>query len=175
MEIGALICSPTSPQCLDCPLGDGCQGYAQGNQEKLPVKKKKARPKTMQMEVGILIQDQQLFFVRREQKGLLSGMWSFPIVEQTDEPSQAIGNLLTQYTQHLPQAHYLGHSRHVFSHVIWEMEVYAFYLSFYIKEDKAIYSSEVADQTCFIPINETDRLTLPVAFKKLLPLLEQHS
>jgi A/G-specific adenine glycosylase len=174
MELGALICSPTNPQCPDCPLRDGCQAYAQGNQEKLPIKKKKIRPKTMQMEVGILIRDKHLFFVRRDQKGLLAGMWSFPIVAQTDEPGQAISKLLNQYTQYLPQAQYLGHSRHVFSHIIWEIEVYSFYLPAYLKEETATYSIKADDQTCFIPIDETDRLTLPVAFKKLLPLLEPH-
>ncbi|WKY44848.1 A/G-specific adenine glycosylase [Eubacteriaceae bacterium ES2] len=170
MELGALICSPTNPQCPDCPLCDGCQAYAQGNEEKLPVKKKKTRPKIMQMEVGILIQDQSLFFVRREQKGLLSGMWSFPIVVQTDKPGQAISNFLDHYTQHLPKAQYLGHSRHVFTHIIWEMDVYGFYLPASIKEEKAAYDLAGHSQTCFIPIDETDRLTLPVAFKKLLPL-----
>ncbi|WKY48008.1 A/G-specific adenine glycosylase [Eubacteriaceae bacterium ES3] len=176
MELGAMICTPKSPKCLLCPLIDGCQAYLKGTQEILPLKKKKNRQKTINMEVGVLCQNQDLLFVRRDEKGLLSGMWSFPIIPQGECPGQAIRQHLNTYFKTLPEPKLAGHSRHIFTHIIWEIDVYIFRSPASLKESAAQYKLDKHSQEqsiCFIPINETDRLTLPVAFKKLLPLISQ--
>jgi len=36
MELGATICTKANPQCIRCPLRDGCWAYASGNPEALP-------------------------------------------------------------------------------------------------------------------------------------------
>jgi A/G-specific adenine glycosylase len=41
MEFGAIQCTPTSPDCLLCPLQQSCVAYLTGRQQQLPVKKKK--------------------------------------------------------------------------------------------------------------------------------------
>lgn len=38
MDFGALQCTPTSPDCAACPLGDTCMAKAQGNVGILPIK-----------------------------------------------------------------------------------------------------------------------------------------
>lgn len=176
MELGALICTPKSPKCQSCPLIEACQAYAFGKPEALPVKRKKIRPKTIKMEVGILCRNQDILFVRRDQEGLLSGMWAFPIIPQNNQPGQAISSHLKQYQKDLPKPQYLGHRRHVFTHLIWEMEVYAFCQPHRLNEEKVLYQANYdtsADSARFMPPDKADQLTLPVAFKKLLPLLEQ--
>ncbi|QDK82880.1 A/G-specific adenine glycosylase [Spirosoma sp. KCTC 42546] len=42
MEFGAIHCTPVSPDCLLCPLQQGCVAYLTGQQHRLPVKSKKA-------------------------------------------------------------------------------------------------------------------------------------
>lgn len=42
MEFGAIQCTPTSPDCLLCPLQQQCVAYLTGSQHRLPVKAKKA-------------------------------------------------------------------------------------------------------------------------------------
>src|SRR5699024_11068517 len=42
MELGALICTPTSPGCLLCPVQSVCRAHADGVETSLPVK---VRPK----------------------------------------------------------------------------------------------------------------------------------
>ena len=43
MDFGAMQCTPASPDCLNCPLADGCAALAQGRVDLLPVKRHKAR------------------------------------------------------------------------------------------------------------------------------------
>jgi len=47
MELGALICSRNSPQCLICPVKKFCQAHARGNAQELP----KFEPKKMQKKI----------------------------------------------------------------------------------------------------------------------------
>ncbi|WP_059049760.1 A/G-specific adenine glycosylase [Paenibacillus senegalimassiliensis] len=44
MELGALICTPKSPQCLICPVMARCTGRLEGAEERLPVKTKAKPP-----------------------------------------------------------------------------------------------------------------------------------
>lgn len=41
MELGALICTPTSPACLICPVNMHCSAFEEGVQYELPVKSKR--------------------------------------------------------------------------------------------------------------------------------------
>lgn len=41
MELGALICKPSSPNCGACPVTDNCLAYKNGHQQVLPLYKKK--------------------------------------------------------------------------------------------------------------------------------------
>src|SRR5699024_8560782 len=40
MELGALVCTPKSPQCMLCPVNDYCRAFAEGLEEELPIKSK---------------------------------------------------------------------------------------------------------------------------------------
>ena len=43
MDFGALQCTPSSPNCLFCPLADGCWALAHGKTDDLPVKQHKTK------------------------------------------------------------------------------------------------------------------------------------
>ncbi|MCA8951092.1 MAG: A/G-specific adenine glycosylase [Planctomycetes bacterium] len=48
MELGATVCTPTSPRCGDCPVGDDCVAHAAGRTAELPVRKPRRAP----LEIG---------------------------------------------------------------------------------------------------------------------------
>lgn len=178
MELGAMICTPQSPKCLICPIRSGCQSHAAGTTAQLPVKKKKQKQVTKQMEVGIVIQNGEVLFVRRPKSGLLSGMWSFPITETTIGQGFDIKKKLEEIIPELGEAVFLGTSRHVFSHIIWEMSVYGFNRDGLVCETNAnAYLADDNDhlptsQTTFVALSQVDDLALPIAFSKLLSLIE---
>ncbi|MBC3796857.1 A/G-specific adenine glycosylase [Acetobacterium tundrae] len=179
MDLGAVICSPQSPKCLICPIRLGCQSFAFGTTDQIPIKKKKQKQLTKKMEVGIVKQNGALFFVRRPESGLLSGMWSFPIIEVSEGTGTDIKKKLRSYFPELSNPVLIGQSRHVFSHIIWEMSVYGFDLGNLVCETAAIpyhpnpseSSESQTHSTQFKALSDIDDLTLPIAFSKLLVLL----
>ncbi len=78
MDLGATICTPTSPKCLLCPWMTECIANQQGIAEQIPVIKKP----TKQKRAGILYMIQndanQYYIQKRAGKGLLSGLYEFP-------------------------------------------------------------------------------------------------
>lgn len=54
MELGALVCRPKAPACLDCPLRADCRARREGEAERFPELKKRARPTELSMVTVLL-------------------------------------------------------------------------------------------------------------------------
>jgi A/G-specific adenine glycosylase len=78
MELGAMICTPSNPQCLRCPLNTECQAYKHGEQDSLPVRQKQAPLPHYTIVVGIVYKDGSILIGKRRQNALLGGLWEFP-------------------------------------------------------------------------------------------------
>lgn len=90
MELGALICTPKSPACDECPLRRDCIAYAQGLQEELPRPRK--RGPVREIHHGVLVVRDgagRLLVERRPSKGLWAGMWQAPTIEGDHSPTAA--------------------------------------------------------------------------------------
>ena len=78
MDLGATICTPSSPQCSVCPLNQGCLGYQKGLQEKLPLRgAAKVLPHRDYL-AAVIRRGEKVLIGRRPLKGLLGGLWEFP-------------------------------------------------------------------------------------------------
>lgn len=80
MELGALVCSPRSPACGECPLADRCRALATGRQAELPVKARKAAPQPVAAVSGLWRDGGRALFAQRPD-GLLGGLWELPGTE----------------------------------------------------------------------------------------------
>ncbi|MEG0377351.1 MAG: A/G-specific adenine glycosylase [Eubacterium sp.] len=170
MELGALICTPKSPKCMLCPVASDCAAHACGTASELPVKSKKVKQKKLQMEVAIIDNGGSLYLVKRPEKGLLAGLWSFPIVEAGAVPGDALATSLSAVFPNLPAPRVLGTDKHVFSHIIWDMRVYYFKLeNGAVHEEQALYGESVGT---FKNKEALNAVALPVAFSKLMVLLK---
>ena len=122
MELGALICSPTSPKCLLCPVREYCTAFNEGEPEKLPVKTKKVKMKHISYEVFVCEDEQgRILMEQRPAVGLLANMWQFPMLEQAEDS-------LLKFAQHYKvetqaQQEILTF-KHVFSHLTWHVNAY---------------------------------------------------
>ena len=124
MEMGATMCTPKSPSCLLCPVRAGCKGYAQGMAERLPVKpKKKAQRVETRCVMLVFCQNRVLTVLRRER--LLGGLSVFPDAVGALSPAQMCAALEALGVPAVYDAR-LGCAKHVFTHLIWEMEIHAF-------------------------------------------------
>lgn len=77
MELGALICKPKNPACLQCPFPNVCKARVQGKQEVIPKPKKKSYKK-IEAVVGIIKKENMFLIQKRPPNGLLAGLWEFP-------------------------------------------------------------------------------------------------
>lgn len=79
MELGAMICTPTAPECGKCPLAANCETKRLGLQEQIPPKKKPPAI-TAVNEVGVVIRaDEKVLLCRRPaDAGRWQNMWEVP-------------------------------------------------------------------------------------------------
>lgn len=80
MELGALVCTPDSPSCAQCPLKAGCFAFQNNQQDVLPVKAKKKKAPTKHFAMIVLEKEGKWGLLQRQSK-LLKGMWEFPTIE----------------------------------------------------------------------------------------------
>ncbi len=79
MELGAMLCTPTSPRCSLCPVKAECTGLAQGIHESLPVKAPRpGRPHYDVTAAVIRRDDDRLLIAQRKPEAMLGGLWEFP-------------------------------------------------------------------------------------------------
>lgn len=158
MELGATVCTPRSPKCSDCPLRETCRAYSAGTVDRLPVKHPKKEKQLVLKTVFLLWYGDELALVRRDETGLLGGMWSLPNV---DEPLDVEGALRQAESFGVEPASVLRqeHHTHIFTHIRWEME--AFTILCGRKDDRFVWAS---------PDEIRRRYALPTAFRKCLQL-----
>lgn len=84
MDLGATICTPTSPKIELDPLKDMYEAYKQNRLEDFPVKKKKIKT-VPSFYIGLAIQNSEGAYLieKRPAEGLLANMWTFPLMETT--------------------------------------------------------------------------------------------
>jgi len=81
MELGALVCTPASPRCSECPLKGACFAYQHERQSSLPAQPPRATATTLQHAALVLTRGSN-HFVRQRPEGVVNaGLWEFPTME----------------------------------------------------------------------------------------------
>lgn len=164
MELGALVCTPKKPACLHCPVRKQCRALAAGNQEELPVKLKKKKQR-LEKYVLLLLEDQsgRIAIEKRPNKGLLANMWQFPMVDQQLMAEQLLEEAVRHhYHQEITLGDKIGEVNHIFSHIIWDLDVY---------RAKAI-PTELKSELVYVLAEELEQYPFSVSHLKARAMLE---
>jgi A/G-specific adenine glycosylase len=94
MELGATVCTPTSPACLTCPVAIHCRARAAGRQDELP--RLPARPREADLPllatVALWVEDRgRILLAQRPATGLFAGLWELPQGADAADAAAAIG------------------------------------------------------------------------------------
>lgn len=167
MELGAMVCSPRSPQCLTCPVYDYCIARREGVQEELPNKGKAKPPRPVQLQVALIVRDGAVMINKRPEQGLLAGMWEFPMVETDVDSETAKKELVARqinerFGVEVEVLETIGVVQHTFSHLQWNMQVW---------RCDWISGDDLPPTARFAAIGELDAYTFPVAHHKIRPML----
>ncbi len=113
MELGAIVCVPNGqPLCGECPWQELCRAHLAGEEERFPVRNEKKARKIVKITLFVLEKEGRYALQKRESKGLLAGLWQFPLWEGEKDPS-AFGELAAKKS-----------AKHIFTHVEWHMTGY---------------------------------------------------
>ena len=78
MELGAMICTPRTPVCTECPLRNPCMARKKEMTHLYPKRNKPAPVPTRRMVAGVVLKKGLVLMVQRPEHGLLGGLWEFP-------------------------------------------------------------------------------------------------
>jgi A/G-specific adenine glycosylase len=97
MELGALVCTPTSPDCTHCPVQERCAALLSGTIEQRPVKQQRIKVRPRYLHYLILRYDDLLWMHRRGAGDIWQGLYEFPLIERNANtpPTELLNILLT--------------------------------------------------------------------------------
>ena len=98
MEFGALLCTPTNPQCEICPFNNSCVALKTGRVAELPVKSKVTRKKLMHLNYFVICVNNGIFLQQRPASGIWGNMYEFPVLSSTKKSTRTeIQHAATRY------------------------------------------------------------------------------
>ncbi len=117
MDIGSMVCTPTNPACMICPLESSCVARREGLTQVLPRKGKKLVRKTRYFHFYMIRKNGAILIRQRPEKGLWGGLWEIPNEEVELDAWEG--------KQNKDGLEYLGSSKHVFTHFDMQYHVFS--------------------------------------------------
>jgi A/G-specific adenine glycosylase len=110
MELGATVCLPRNPRCVECPVATHCLARAAGAVGELPVKLRKAEQVALQ-ETLLVIRAGTRVLLRREHASArrMAGFWRLPTPAEL--PDARLGDVLGEFRHTITRHHYTIHVR----------------------------------------------------------------
>lgn len=147
MELGALVCKPANPQCLECPLQTICLSKKDNSQLNYPVKRTKIQNQIIEYNVFVYKTSTSLLVSSDDNDNLMKGLLRLPMLEVGIE---------------IPfrDSDYVYTMKHLFSHKTWILNIYV------VNTLTSIFSDWY-----FIPIDDINKHSWTGAHKKILKKL----
>lgn len=164
MDLGATICTPKSPACLFCPVGEYCQAFAEGVQEELPIKTKAKKQKTLSYMVLLVKNNKDEYLIeKRLNEGLLANLWQFPMISLKEVGLEGAAEWVQkEYGVSVQVKDKIDHLTHVFSHIKWDLSIY----------EAVTVNEKVKDSRLkFVSKEEIEEFPFPVSHQKMMKFL----
>lgn len=115
MELGALVCTPKKPNCLNCPLNESCFAFSINSPLDYPVKEKKTKVVQRFFNYLILADGKRIIIKKREGNDIWKGLYDFVCIEKDQrEEINAADMKMYDYSEIKEDGFY----KHVLSHQI---------------------------------------------------------
>jgi len=167
MDLGATICTPRKPACIECPLNQTCCAFGLDAQSKYPIRNKKKEKSNVYLYYLVCRKENLVWLHKRSESGIYRDMYEFYLVaEETQDTNPDMFSRIRQDIKPdlitLPQPQY---SQHLLTHRKLHISIY---------EINAPFSSERLSFGRFYTIAEALKLPTPIfIFQYLTALLSQ--
>jgi A/G-specific adenine glycosylase len=81
MELGAMVCLPAKPRCVDCPVQEACYAFTHKKISDFPVKGGKIKQRKRYLDYLVIMQGNNILIRQRGAKDIWQGLYDFPAVE----------------------------------------------------------------------------------------------
>ena len=163
MDLGATVCVPGTPDCSRCPLSACCDAFHTGGASDLPLLPK-ARPQKVILYAVLLIRSEERVLMRQRTERLLQGLWCFPMLEGNFSMDGLAVQVQKKLHLSCSNVNNAGSARHVFTHQIWEMQLYTM---------SAEASASAPAGYEFIPLDLLSLLPIPVAMNAAISTMKE--
>ncbi|NIM18858.1 MAG: A/G-specific adenine glycosylase [Candidatus Latescibacteria bacterium] len=170
MELGAIVCRSSKPNCAACPVNKFCKAFETGMQDAFPVRIRKRPVPTYHIAVGVVRRSGRILITRRKPTGFLGGLWEFPggKVKPGESPEEACKreikeemNLSIDVGKHLTKV------KHAYSHFKVSIDV------FDCRYRAGSVRLNGPEDYRWIVLEEIDDYAFPGANHKFIPLLKE--
>jgi A/G-specific adenine glycosylase len=170
MELGALVCTPASPQCARCPLTRFCGAHRSDATARYPRRVASRPVPETQAAVGVVFKNGRVLITRRPAKGLLGGLWEFPggKLRAGESPAAAcVREIKEEVNLEVVVESALAQVRHAYSHFRIRLHVFRCRYA----AGRVRLKGPAAHR--WVRISDLDRFAFPKANHKFIPLLSQ--
>lgn len=175
MELGALVCVPSNPRCLLCPVAEYCQALAHGTQGERPVTSPKRRTPHFDVAAGVIWEGEigasRLLIAQRPQDGMLGGLWEFPGGKREAEDVDLAACLRRELREELGIEVEVGAPvatvQHAYTH--FRITLYAFHARHVGGEPQALGCAAWR----WVTLGELDAFPFPVTDRKIMAALRE--
>ncbi|MFK8048599.1 MAG: A/G-specific adenine glycosylase [Halioglobus sp.] len=89
MDLGATLCTRSSPQCEHCPVNSDCEAFKAGTMSAYPGKKpKKTTPVKSTIFLMVSSANGEILLEKRPAKGIWGGLWCFPEIKSAEDAAK---------------------------------------------------------------------------------------
>jgi A/G-specific adenine glycosylase len=170
MELGRVICTPRSPDCLRCPMNEHCQAYKLGVQEQRPVKTPKAKTPHYDVTAGVIRRaDGKILIAQRPVDKMLGGLWEFPGGKRHEGeslPDCLRREIDEELRIEIAVGHQIATVRHGYTH--FSITLYAFECRHIGGEPQAIGCAAFA----WVSEDQLDAYAFPVTDRKIIAAMQ---
>jgi len=100
MELGALVCTPRSPACSNCPVHSQCSSLANGSEKRFPEMPERQKTSYVKVATAVVKRRGAILICKRPFEAVNGGMWEFPSYEKdSSQPSDTF--LKNKLLEHL--------------------------------------------------------------------------
>ncbi len=85
MDLGATLCTRSSPRCAMCPVHGDCVALSRGEVERFPGRKPKKEKPRRTTTMVLAVADGAVYLERRPAAGIWGGLWSLPEVSDVGD------------------------------------------------------------------------------------------
>jgi A/G-specific adenine glycosylase len=159
MDLGATICTRTTPLCMSCPLESGCSAKHSNTIYRYPERKKKVAVQVVKLSVLIIEHEKQYFLIKRN-NNIWKNLWAFPMLE---------GPVDTQHW--LAQQHIEAQLKTTYPQLKHQLTHRTLELSIEHWQVKQQFTHQLSTEGLWLTAEQIQQKAIPVAMNKILAYL----